>query len=363
MSVSSPPVASAAPAAPRRTGLPAVLTVTVSRFGLLLILAVAIAVFSGLKPQTFPTADNFTAIAGTYALTLMLALSVVLPLAVGEFDLSVAATFGLCHVLTAGLVLESGQSIFVAAGVALAAGAAIGLVNGLLVVRFKVSSFVATLGTMTILGGVTQGYAPGGQILAEPHAVGGGHTAVYAFPAWFLNLGEGELLGIAGPFWVALALVVVLWFVLDRTTTGRRLTATGGNREAAHLSGVNTDRTVLLTFVACGLLAAVAGVVATAQLGRGLTTIADSYLLPAYAGAFLGATTVRPGRFNAWGTLVGVYLVAICVAGLQQLGVQDWVQSVFNGGALIVAVVASGFLARLLRRRPARRPTPSKEAA
>ncbi|WP_214107715.1 ABC transporter permease [Acrocarpospora catenulata] len=320
-----------------------------SRYGLVLILLLSVLVFGTLSPSTFLTAGNVGSIASTHAITLILALAVLPALLVGQFDFSVTGTFGVANAIVAYLVLVQGASVYLAIVVASAAGALIGIVNGLAVVRFGVNSLIATLGTGTILAGCANGIAASGTIVAREQLVDG-QRVTFGFPDWFLSLGQGRVLGVGTPFLIALAAVVLMWFVLDRTATGRRLVATGGNVTAARLSGVDTDRATFGSFVAGGVVAALAGVIVTAQLGSGQTNIAASFLLPAYAGAYLGATTIRPGRVNAWGTFVGVYLVGVCVAGLQQLGVSAWVQDVFNGAALIVAVGASGQLARLARR-------------
>lgn len=319
-----------------------------SRYGLVLVLVLVTIVFSVLSPNTFATTSNFTSIANNYSITLLLALAVLPPLLVGEFDFSVTGTFGVVNAVVAHLVLEQGASIWVAIVVALAVGAIVGIVNAFAVVKLGVNSLIATLGTGTILIGCANGIASTGTIVAQPQHVNG-QTVVFGFPDWFLFLGQGQIFGLGVPFLIAMVAVVATWFVIDKTATGRRLIATGGNASAARLSGVNTDKMVFGGFIASGLLSAFAGVLMTALLGSGQTNIAASFLLPAYAGAYLGATTIRPGRVNAWGTLVGVYLVGVCVAGLQQLGVSSWVQDVFNGAALVVAVAASGQLTRLLR--------------
>lgn len=325
-----------------------------ARFGLVGMLAVLFGVFAILRPATFPTTANLTGIAANYSLTLIVALSVVPVLVIGEFDLSVTATMAWSNYLVARLVLVEGQSVWVAVGVALLSGALIGLVNALLILRFKVNSFIATLAISTVLAGLVETYHNGAGV-QEQQVQDHGQTVVYEFPGWFLDLSSKSLLGVPRLFWTALVLVAVLALVFDHTSTGRRCLAIGSNRDAALLSGVRVNLGIIGCFVACGVIASFAGVMLTAQLGSGNTTVSAAYLLPGYAGAFLGATVVRPGRFNAWGTLIGVYLVGVAVAGLQQIGVDAWVQDVFNGGALVLAVAGSGFLTRFQRRGDRRR--------
>ncbi|MEJ3657944.1 ABC transporter permease [Actinomycetes bacterium KLBMP 9759] len=304
------------------------------RYGLLGIFVLVVAVFSVLRPDSYFTWQNATSILGNQAITLLLALAVLVPLLVGEFDLSVAAIFGFCQLLVVGLLVRSGMGVVPAVLVAVAAGCLIGAFNGLLVTRFGVSSFIATLGTQTLLGGVALAYS-GGQVIHGD------------LPVAFLSAGQEQVGGVSLVTIYALAVAVLLWFVLARTTLGRRLVATGGNRDAAHLAGVRTHRMIMIAFLVCGALAAVTGVAIAAQLGSGQPLVGPSYLLPAYAGAFLGATTVTPGRFNVWGTVIAVYVLAAGVSGLQQLGVPSWVEYVFNGTALLLSVILSGYAARI----------------
>lgn len=305
-----------------------------ARYALLGVFVLVVAFFSLLRPDTYFTWLNFTSILGNQAITLMLALAVLVPLLVGEFDLSVAAIFGFCQLLVVGLLVRSGLPVVPAVLVATAVGCLISVFNGILITRFGVSSFIATLGTQTLLGGAALAYAGGRVIQGD-------------LPAAFLSAGQDDVGGISLIAIYALAIAAMLWFVLARTALGRRFVATGGNREAARLAGVRTGRTIMIAFVICGLLAAIAGVAIAAQLGSGQPLVGPSYLLPAYAGAFLGATTVTPGRFNVWGTVIAVYVLAAGVTGLQQIGVASWVEYVFNGTALLMSVILSGYAARI----------------
>jgi ribose transport system permease protein len=306
----------------------------VARFGLVLITLLIIALFSLMLPGTYPTLLNFEAIAANQATTLLLALAILLPLIVGEFDLSMAQNFGFCQLLVAGLIVMSGVPWVVAVVVTLIVGGLIGLVNGVLIVRLQINSFIATLGMATVLAGLTTWFSGGQMVIGD-------------FPGDFLSIGQiqvGDSLSIAVVYAVALA--VLVWLGLTYLVTGRHLYATGGGRSAAELAGVRTGRLVIGSFVLCGVVAAATGVVTAAQLGTGQPALGPSYLLPAYAGVFLGATTVNPGRFNVWGTVIAVYLLGAGVSGLQQLGMQSYVQDLFNGGALIVAVGASVYVTR-----------------
>ena len=140
-----------------------------------------------------------------------------------------------------------------------------------------------------------------------------------------------------------LIVAVALWYLLERTTAGRRIYATGGNIEAARLSGVRTARVIIGSLVLCGLITAFAGMLVTARLANADPTIGPGYLLPAFTGAFFGSTQFRGGRFNVFGTLLAVYVLATGVKGLQLAGAPVWFPDVFNGAALLIAVALAKF--------------------
>jgi ribose transport system permease protein len=305
-----------------------------ARYGLVVATFLIIVLFSALLPGTYFTVTNFEVIATNQAPTLLLSLAILLPLIAGEFDLSVAANFGFCELLVAGLMINQGLSWPTAFVVTLIAGGLIGLANGLLLVVFKLNSFIATLGSATVIGGLTTWYS-------------GGTTIVGNFSATFLQLGSIQLFGSLSIFVVyALAVSLAIWVGLSFLASGRHLYATGGGRQAAVMLGLRTGRLIVVAFILCGVVAAFTAVITASQLTSGQPDLGAQYLLPAYAGAFLGATTINIGLFNVWGTVIGVYLLGAGVAGLQELGVQSYVQDFFNGGALILAVAASGYVAR-----------------
>jgi ribose transport system permease protein len=305
-----------------------------ARYGLVIVTVLVIMLFSALKPEIYFTAANFEVIATNQAPTLLLSLAILLPLICGEFDLSVAAIFGFCELLVAGLIVKQGLPWEAAIALTLVVGGALGLVNGLLVVAFKLNSFIATLGTATVIAGLTTWYS-------------GGTTIVGDFSSGFLKIGSQQLLGSLSIFVVyALAVALVIWLGLNYLPAGRHLYATGGGRVASVMLGLRTGRLIVAAFIVCGVIAAFTAVVTASQLTSGQPDLGSAYLLPAYAGAFLGATTINVGQFNVWGTVIGVFLLGAGVAGLQQLGVPSYVQDFFNGGALVLAVAASGYVAR-----------------
>lgn len=309
-----------------------------ARYGLVLIVIALLCTFAALRPDTYLTVRNLLSIATSQSIIALLSLSILGVLIVGEFDLSFAALMGLCQVLIIGIVSQTTLPwITIAVGL-IGLGALAGLFNAFLIRKLYVSSFVATMGLATILGGIGMGYS-GGAIL----------TGI--LPDSFYAFGQGSLLGIDFPVWYVFGVAIGLYILFEHTVLGRHMRAVGDNRAAARLIGVNITKVVAFAFVLAGSIAALAAIVSGSQLGSGQPMIAMGYLLPAYAGAFLGLTTITPGRFNVWGTLVGVFLLGAGVSGLQQLGFAPWVQDLFNGAMLLIAVSLSGLLNKNHRRR------------
>jgi ribose transport system permease protein len=320
--------------APRRRArtLRASILRALSVHGLLLLLIALVVAFSVLRPSTFPTAENARAILNQRSVTALLALAVMVPLAANQFDLSVGYLLGLTSILAIGLQTRTGLPAGVAIAVVLLIGAAVGLVNGLLITRAKIDAFIATLGSGTVLYGISQWYTGGQQVVGNVPA---GFTNISATPA-----------GVPLAAVYVLAAGIVLWLVLEFLPQGRYLYVLGANPRAAELTGISARRYVPLAFVASGTLTALAGVLLASQLGVGQSSVGPEYLLPAFAGALLGATSVRPGRVNVWGTILAVLVLAVAVAGLQQLGAKFFVEPLFNGWMLIAAVGLAGFAAR-----------------
>ena len=311
---------------------------------LLLLSLLLFLVFSLLLPSTFPTAFNIRSILGTKAIIAFLALAVMVPLAAGQFDLSVGYALGLTQVLVIGLQTKSDIAWPIAVLLVILVGALIGLVNGLLVTVAKIDSFIATLATGTFVYGLSSWYTGGIQIVgALPHS----YTQI-------ANIQVTEFLPLPALFVLAAALV--LYVVLEFLPTGRRLYALGANPRAAELVGVPARRYIICSFVSAGVLVGIAGAILGAQLQAGVPGLGPEYLLPAFVAALLGATSVRPGRVNVWGTVIAVLLLAIGIAGLQQLGAKFFVEPLFNGATLAIAVGLAGFASRQRLRRGASDP-------
>lgn len=301
------------------------------RFSGLYVWAGLIILFSFWVPDTFPTSDNAKIIAGDQAITAMLALGIIIPLAAGVFDLSFAGVLGV-SVAIMGYLQSNGWNVWLSVVAAIAAGAVIGVANGFIVVQLRVNSFIATLGMSSLLVAAEYWITSGNQITD--------------FNSTFLDLGTKPILGIPLPFYVMIVLAIIIYIIIEYLPIGRYLYASGGNAQAARLAGVRVNRVVFGSLVASALTAGITGVVLAARIGTASPSVGPSYLLPAFSAVFLGSTQIKPGRVNVIGTLVAVYLLATGVKGLQLAGAEPYINDLFNGAALIIAVALAARSAR-----------------
>jgi ribose transport system permease protein len=303
------------------------------RYALLVAWGIVIAVFGALEPETFLSSANFTSIFGSQTALVILTLALLIPLTAGDYDLSVAGMLGLSAMTIAVLNSEHGVPIMLAILIAIGIGVLVGLINGLLTVGLKIESLIVTLGTGTIMQGmvlwISNSETVSGVSPKLVHAVIGKH-----------------FLGLPLEFYYGLGIALAVWYVFDHTPVGRRLLFTGRGRSVARLSGVSVGRVRVGAMVGSAVTAAVAGVVYVGTSGAADTSSWSALLLPAFAAAFLGATAIKPGRFNAWGSFIAVYFLVTGITGLQLLGVQAFVQQLFYGGALVAGVA----LRQILRR-------------
>jgi ribose transport system permease protein len=306
----------------------------IQKWGLLVVLGLVVAGFSIWIPSKFATQANFKDILNSQPPSILIAFAAIFVLMAGEFDLSLGATLGFCQYFVLKLMTATGLSWPLATIIALLIGAGIGLVNAGFVVGLGINSFIATIGMATVLDGLLQWVSHGSSPIFSPP------------PQTFQNLAQKELGGIALPVIYALGIALLFWMVTEYTVVGRELRATGANRRAAQLSGLRTKRSTVLAFVSAGLLSSLGGILITARVGAADATSGPGYLLPAYAAAFLGATAIKPGLFNVWGTVIAIFLVAVGITGLQLNGADAWVTPVFNGVVLLLAVTVSMFATR-----------------
>ncbi len=286
------------------------------------------AIFGALRPQAFLSWANISTMLGSQAVLVILTLALIVPLTAGDFDLSVASNLTLSAMVLAILNARMGWPLPAAIAVSLLVGICTGIVNASFILYFRIHSLIVTLGVGTFLSGIVL-------------FISGSMTISGLSPELVQYVVVKRIFGIPLAFYYALLLCAVLWYIFDYTTIGRRILFVGRGREVARLSGVRVDRVRFWCLVSSGFLSSVAGLVYAGTIGAADPLSGGTFLLPAFAAAFLGATSIEPGRFNPWGSLFAVYFLVVGITGLTILGIQTYVQNLFYGGALVIAVALS----------------------
>lgn len=305
------------------------------KYGTLLVLLGMIVLFTALLGGDFFSLNNARNILVQSTTGVVIALGLTMVLMVGEFDLSIGYIASLACVATAALFSGSLFNQILMVILILAIGAVIGIVNGLIVTKIGVNALVATLGTGSLVLGVNYLVTEGTpQSLDES---GRGLVQIFL----------GSLGPIPWPIIILVVVVGVMWLLVNRTTFGLELQAVGGNRLAAELSGIRVHRVIIIAFVFSGVLAALGGLLITANVGSGQSNGGEGYLLSSFAAAFLGSAALRNGEFHILGTLIGVVTVMVGVNGMAILGVTTAASYLFQGALLICAVGMSTLARRM----------------
>jgi ribose transport system permease protein len=281
-------------------------------------------IFTVWVPHQFLSWSLWRSMLDIQGLNALAAIAVVIPLAAGQFDLAVGSEVGFATVFIAYLIAKADLPVVVAIVVMILTGALVGVASGILVVRARIESLIATLGVSAILLAGTEWVSGGSQILG--------------LSSDFDKIATKQILGLTVTTWTMIVVALISWYLLELTPIGRRVYATGGNINTARLAGVRTGAVIMLCFAAGGAVAALAGVLETSRLATGDPTIGSGFLLPAFAAAMLGSTQFRPGRYNVWGAVFAVYFLSTGITGLQLGGAPAWIPDLFNGVALLLAV-------------------------
>jgi len=306
------------------------------RYGTVIGLLILFAVFTALKPTIFPTVRNFINIFNQISLLGICAAGLTVCLVMNEFDLSIGAIATLAAVLTAGWLPH--MPLLAGVVAVLVVSTIIGLINGLIITSLRVSSFMTTLGMMTVLTGFSYWYTSGsGAILYS------------GIPEGFLHIGKGTFFYIPYLVFFMIGILLVLHIVLNHTMTGRRMYAVGGNPEAARFGGIPIARLKILGFMISGMLAGLTGILLVARLGLAEPTIGDRFLFDSFTVAFIGAASIRVGRFHILGTLIGTLILGTILNGFTLLDVPYHLQLVVQGAILIAAVTSAGLWQGLLQ--------------
>ena len=312
-----------------------------ARYGTILSLVVLIIVFSLARPEVFPSVRNLLNILNQVSILGIIAIGLTVCLVVGQFDLSIGAlaTFGgyfAARILMMAGV-DSGLVVLLVILLVLAMAMIIGFINGALVSYLGISAIVETLAMGFIINGIILGVS--GSRTISPTEI----------PSTFKIVGQGTILGIPNPVLIMIATALLLWTFLEHTQPGRNMYAIGGNKEAARLSGIPVKRYALIAMGICAACAALGGLVAAANLAAGRPQgVGETYLLNAFVAVFIGASTLRPGKFHVLGTAVGVLLIGVINNGLSTLGVPTYWQYIVQGILLILALISASMV--VLRR-------------
>ena len=306
----------------------------VSKFGTIIGMGLMFLGFSIAAPNIFPTPLNMVNIINQASLAAIIAGGLTIALVSGEMDLSIAFLASFAGVFVTGLMVNQNLPMWISIIATLAACVLIGMLNGIIITKLKVNAVVATLGTGSIIVGLTFAYAQG-----VPIASG--------LPRAFQQLAIGRTIGVPNNILIMVIVLALLWLFLNYTEWGVQLRAIGGNPVAARLSGISVDRIKILGLCIASFCAGVTGILLASLIGSGTSAAADGYLMPAFAAVFLGSATLRDGDFHIVGTLIGVFFIQIGFNGLAILGAPSFVQFFFRGGILVIAVGLSS-VARII---------------
>ncbi len=309
------------------------LSVFASKYGLLVAFFASILAFSLVRSESFPTGRNAESILTLAAPSLIIAVGLTVVLVMQDFDLSFGAMIGLAGGASTAFMVNNGWPWGLAVIVILGFGVAAGILSGYMVAYLGGSSFIITLAMGTVLTGVE-------------FALSNQDTVFSGFPQGYVDIASNEFLGLSNQIWIAAAIGLLIWLLLDRTEIGRYMYAIGGNPEASRLSGIRVNPVRVLGFVIVGVTAAVVGILLTSQSGSYAPNGGIAYLLPAFAAVFLGAAVFRPGEFNIPGTVIGVLFLGVIQTGLIMLDFETYMINLVQGGILITAVLVSRLGAR-----------------
>jgi len=315
---------------------------------ILLVLSILFYSFWGKTADTFATSANFQQILSGRSVTGVLTLGILITLVSGNFDLSIGNICGLSSVMTAAAYSHWHFPLVLGLVFGVAVGAAVGGMNGFLTTTLRVDPFIITLGTAAIILGFIDWYTHGQSI-------------INGIPQEVVDFGRTKFLGIPEIAWVLFVVAGLIYYLLEHTPYGRTLHAIGSNRAAAKLVGIRVERSITSAFALSGAFAGVAGVLLLAQTGSGNPTIGPTFTLEALAAAFLGAVSFKVGRLNVAGTLVAIFFLQVNLTGLTYAGVNNWINEVFTGLTLILAVALAAVLSKERKAKRATGSTPSAE--
>ncbi|GLX68986.1 ABC transporter permease [Paenibacillus glycanilyticus] len=309
------------------------------KFGSLLVIALVILFFS-MWDEHFFTYANLSDILRSISITTFVAIGVTFSLTVDGFDLSVGSTVSLTTVATAAMMVWYEQPLVVVIIVALLIGALVGLLNALLIVKIRIPDMLATLAVMYIIGGIHKTYTKGYSIYNNM-PMPDGSTAPGKFSESFLWLGQGKLLGVPVPVVLMIIAVIAVHLFFKYTRWGRQMYTTGGNEEAARLSGVRVRRIRTAAYIASGIFAAIGGILYAARVGTGQIDAGAPMMMESVAAVFIGYSVLGAGRPNVVGTFFGAILIGVLLNGMTMMKVQYYANDIIKGVVLVLALAVT----------------------
>ena len=288
----------------------------------------------------FLSTDNLRNMAAGQAVLGVLTLGILLTMVSGHFDLSIGNIAGLSSIVTAALFSHQHVPLIVGVVAGVLVGAAVGGLNGVLVTVLRVDPFIITLGTASVILGYIDWYTHGQSI-------------INGIPTSLVTFGGTNLLGVPKVVYVLGLVALLVYYLLEHTPYGRSLHAIGSNKAAARLVGIRVERTIVTAFATTGAFAGVAGVLLLARTGAGNPQIGTTFTLSAVAAAFLGAASFKVGRLNVPGTIVAIFFLAVNITGLTFAGVQNWINELFTGLTLVLAIALAAVLSKERKTRKA----------
>ena len=308
-----------------------------SEYAAFLALALLVIVLSVISPE-FRTASNFMNLLRQATFNGLIAFGMTCVILSDGIDLSVGSTFALSAIICAELIVldvATGLAIIIS----LVAGTLLGLISGFLVAKARLQPFIATLITMTAYRGLAMIITDGKPISRLAHNI-----ESEAGAALFKTLGKGNIelgvINIPVPAIILVLALVVFWFMLTKTTFGRKIYATGSNAKCANLVGVNVAKTKMIVYSISGFMSALAGLIMISRVDSAQPVLGDGYELDAIAAVALGGTSMSGGRGKITGTFAGVLIIAVLNNGLNILGVSTYYQEVIKAIVILIAVLS-----------------------
>lgn len=301
-------------------------------YGALIALILLVAVISVISPE-FRTVNNFLSLLRQASINGFIAFGMTMVILTGGIDLSVGSTLALTAGICAGMITQMGIPVPLAMLIALALGLALGALSGVMITKGRLQPFIATLITMTVYRGLTMIYMDG-------RPISGLASDKYSMSGFLVFFGKGSIFGIPLPVIMFIVIFFIFFFVLNKTTLGRKIYAVGSNDKCAQLAGISITKVKLLVYSISGLMAAFAGLILLSRLSSAQANAGDGYELDAIAAVALGGTSMNGGRGKITGTMIGILIIAVLNNGLNILGISSYYQDVVKGLVILVAVLS-----------------------